>query len=142
MTSDRSSDNNIGAFDARRLYEGRVTRFREEHDAVATRSRRLSNLRLIVFFLAVVAAIAAVDFPALRFALSSLAAVSAASFFGLVALFRRVQRELDALEAKVTVNEEARARVERNWDLLEVGGEATAAPPPPPRPPYAAVLGL
>ncbi|MCH7717641.1 MAG: hypothetical protein IH876_16060 [Gemmatimonadetes bacterium] len=128
MTSDRSSDNNTGALDARRLYEGRVARFHKERGAVATRSGRLSNLRLIVFLLAVVAAIAAVDFPSVRLALSTLAAAFMALFFGLVALFRRAQRELDALEAMVTVNEEARARVERDWDALEVGAEAAALP--------------
>ena len=128
MTSDRSSENITGAFDAPRLYEGRVARFRKERDAVAARSGRLSNLRLIVFLLAVVAAIAAVDFPVGRLALSTLAAAFMALFFGLVALFRRAQRELDALEAMVTVNEEARARVERDWDALEVGAEAAALP--------------
>lgn len=128
MTSDRSSENITGAFDAPRLYEGRVARFRKERDAVAARSGRLSNLRLIVFLLAVVAAIAAVDFPVVRLALSTLAAAFMALFFGLVALFRRAQRELDALEAMVTVNEEARARVERDWDALEVGAEAAALP--------------
>ena len=137
--ADRSSDNNTGAFDARGLCEGRVARFRKERDAVATRSRRLSNLRLIVFFLAVVAAIAAVDFPVVRLALSTLAAVFTALFSALVVLFRRAQRELDALEAMVTVNEEARARVERNWDALEVGGEAAA---PPAGHPYAEDLDL
>ena len=139
LASDRSSDNNTGAFDARRLYEGRVARFRKERDAVAARSRRLSNLRLIVFFLAVVAAIAAVDFPVVRLALSTLVAVFMALFSALVVLFRRAQRELDALEAMVTVNEEARARVERNWDALEVGGEAAA---PPAGHPYAEDLDL
>ncbi|MEE8093156.1 MAG: hypothetical protein V3T47_02855, partial [Gammaproteobacteria bacterium] len=84
LASDRSSDNNTGAFDARRLYEGRVARFRKERDAVAARSRRLSNLRLIVSFLAVVAAIAAVDFPAVRLAFSTLAAVFTALFSAMV----------------------------------------------------------
>ena len=106
---------------------------------VAARSRRLSNLRLIVFFLAVVTAIAAVDFLFVRLALSTLAAAFTALFFGLVVLFRRAQRELDALAAMVTVNEEARARVERDWDALEVGAEAAA---PPAEHPYAEDLDL
>ncbi len=142
MTPDRPSSNNIDAFDARRVYEGRMERFRQERDAVAARSRRLSNLRLIVFLLAVGAAIATVDFPVVRVALTVLAATFAVLFFGLVVLFRRAQRELDALEAMVTVNEVARARVERDWDVLDVGAEESALQAPPAGHPYAEDLDL
>ena len=142
MTPDRPSSNNIDAFDARRVYEGRMERFRQERDAVAARSRRLSNLRLIVFLLAVGAAIATVDFPVARVALTVMVAALAVLFFGLVVLFKRAQRELDALEAMVTVNEVARARVERDWDVLDVGAEDAAPQAPPAGHPYAEDLDL
>ena len=105
--------------DASRLYHTRIQRFTDERNEVATRSRRVANLRLVVFSAAVVAALAAIDFSATRIILSAVTLTLTVSFVLLVIRSKRLQRELQALDDMVVVNERAKARVERHWDALE-----------------------
>ncbi len=100
------------------LYDDRRTRFQVERDVVAARLRRVANARLGVFALAVVLLLAAFDFAGARVPLLMSAAVLLGGFTALVGASRRAQRELRRLEAMVVVNEQAAARVDREWDRL------------------------
>jgi len=101
-----------------RLYDDRRARFQVERDVVAARLQRVANARLGAFVLAFVALLAAFDFAGARVLLLMSAAVLLGGFMALVVVSRRAQRELRRLEAMVVVNEQAAARVDREWDRL------------------------
>ena len=119
MISEPHWDPPAVTLNASRLYHTRVQRFTDERNQVAARSRRVANLRFLVFSVAVVAGIAAIDFSATRTILVAVTLTLMVSFVSLVIRSRGLRRELQALDAMVVVNERAKARVERHWDSLE-----------------------
>ncbi len=108
-----------------RLYDDRRARFQAERDLVDGRLHRVANARLVVFVLAFVVLLAAFDFAGARVLLFLSATVLLGGFTALVVVSRRAQRELRRLEAMVLVNEEAAARVDREWDRLPLVHDAT-----------------
>ncbi len=100
------------------LYNERRTRFQVERDVVAARLQRVANARLAIFVLSIALLLASIDFAGARVPLLISAAVLLGGFTALVVASRRARRELRRLETLILVNEQAAARVDREWDRL------------------------
>ena len=108
------------------MYGERRDRFGAQADALAQRSTRLANLRLLLFFAALVAL--GSGFWAGSPLLLGLGALLLVGFGVLVVQHRRVEGERRRCAALHAINREAVARVRRDWDALPLGHDLRAEP--------------
>ncbi|MEE8523198.1 MAG: DNA mismatch repair protein MutS [Thermoanaerobaculia bacterium] len=110
------------------VYEERRRRFGARADDLERRSRRLGNLRLAVFVLAVLAFLTPVFGASERLGWT-LAAVLLTVFVALVAVHRRVDRRRDRARDRQRLNDEALSRLARDWDGVPEPRLTVADPP-------------
>ena len=111
---------------AEALYRERRDRFGAQADELAGRSTRLANVRLLLFFAALV--VLGWGYWGGVTPLLGLGAILLVGFGVLVARHRRVEAERRRCAALREINDEAVARVRRDWEALPLRHDTRAEP--------------
>jgi hypothetical protein len=94
-----------------------------ERDALAARAGRISNARLVVFLAGIAVLVWAELRPETRALAYALFALALVAFLALIVVHSRVTARGRRAEELATINAEALARLERDWDRLPAGRE-------------------
>jgi hypothetical protein len=110
--------------ETRERYQARRDEAAARRDQLAARARTVSNLRLLAFGTGIGALVWAEIQPERGAAAFTLAALSALAFFVLVAVHSRLTQRRRRAAEHAAINEEALARLGRDWDDLPPVSEA------------------